>query len=308
VNLGPRTRGALAEVGLDAGLVAVQVQRALDEDLAYGPDVTSLATVPADQWVRAQLASRSPGVLCGLPVAMAVFDLVIGDDRWLALSSGADGDVLMAGSVALELEAPTRDLLIAERTALNFLGHLSGVASLTARWVAAVSGTGVLVRDTRKTIPGLRVLDKYAVRCGGGVNHRMGLGDAALVKDNHVLAAGGVSEAVTAVQALDAQVSLEVECDSLEQAMAAVEAGVSLLLLDNMPPEQLAEVVGAVRAKDPSVKLEASGGLTLETVRAVAETGVDYVAVGALTHSAPVLDLGLDVTEVRQPTVDRVGQ
>jgi len=298
VTLGAETRRLLDRAGLAADIVQPQVQRALAEDLAYGPDVTTEATVPHGQRVRASFASRRAGVLSGVGVAAVTLDLVVGADRWSLLRAAEDGDALTAGDVALEVEAPTRELLTAERTALNFLCHMSGVASLTARWVAEVEGTGVFVRDTRKTTPGMRVLDKYAVRCGGGVNHRMGLGDAALIKDNHVLSAGGVSEAVAAVRALNPTISLEVECDSLAQVMAAVAADVSLVLLDNMSVDQLQEVVSAVRAQARPVKLEASGGLALESVRGVAETGVDYVAVGGLTHSAPILDLGLDVTRI----------
>jgi nicotinate-nucleotide pyrophosphorylase (carboxylating) len=288
----------LAEAGLDVRLVEERVQQALAEDLAYGPDVTTLATVPPDQRVRASFATRSPGVLAGIPLVAVTLDLVVGPSRWTLHERGNDGDRVDRDDVALELEAPTRELLTAERTALNFLCHMSGVATLTSRWVAEVEGTGVRVRDTRKTTPGMRVLDKYAVRCGGGVNHRMGLGDAALVKDNHVLAAGGVAEAVAAVRSMDAELPLEVECDSAEQALAAVAASVSLILLDNMSLDQLRTVVAVVRGQAPGVRLEASGGVTLDSVRSVAETGVDYVAVGALTHSAPVLDLGLDITAV----------
>jgi nicotinate-nucleotide pyrophosphorylase (carboxylating) len=298
VTLSVETRALLQAARLDEDAIRAQVQGALDEDLAYGPDITTQATVPANQRVRARFASRQAGLLSGVPVAAVVLDLVIGPEHWSRVHVAQDGDHLDAGGIALELEAPTRELLTAERTALNFLCHMSGVATLTAQWVAAVAETGVLVRDTRKTTPGMRVLDKYAVRCGGGVNHRMGLGDAALVKDNHVLAAGGVSEAVAAVRSLNPNISLEVECDSLDQVMAAVAADVSLVLLDNMSIDQLREVVAIVRASSGHVKLEASGGLTLESVRRVAETGIDFVAVGALTHSAPVLDLGLDVTKV----------
>ena len=298
MTLGSDTRALLDRAGLDEDVIRRQVQGALDEDLACGPDITSQATVPADQRVRARFASRRAGVLSGVPVAAVTLDLVVGAGRWTLLHSGDDGDRLGAGEAALEVEAPTRELLTAERTALNFLCRMSGVATLTAQWVAAVEGTGVLVRDTRKTMPGLRVLDKYAVRCGGGVNHRMGLGDAALIKDNHVLSAGGVSEAIAAVRSLNSAISLEVECDSLDQAMAAVAADVSLILLDNMSVDQLREVVSVVRATSDQVVLEASGGLTLESVGTVAATGIDYVAVGELTHSAPALDLGLDVTAV----------
>lgn len=298
MTLSGETRSLLQAARLDEDAIRAQVQGALDEDLAYGPDLTTQATVPANQRVRARFAARQAGVLSGVPVVSVVLDLVVGPERWARVHTGRDGDHVDAGGIALEVEAPTRELLTAERTALNFLCHMSGVATVTAQWVAAVAGTSVLVRDTRKTTPGLRVLDKYAVRCGGGVNHRMGLGDAALVKDNHVLAAGGVAEAVAAVRSLSPNISLEVECDSLDQVMAAVAANVSLVLLDNMSVDQIREVAAVVHARPGHVKLEASGGLTLESVRRVAETGVDFVAVGALTHSAPVLDLGLDVTKI----------
>jgi nicotinate-nucleotide pyrophosphorylase (carboxylating) len=195
--------------------------------------------------------------------------------------------------VLATVRGPVRDLLTAERTALNLLGHLSGVATLTRRWVDAVAGTPAQIRDTRKTLPGLRVLEKYAVRMGGGVNHRMSLSDAALVKDNHAAAAGGVLAAFDLVRTAYPGLALEVEVDTLEQAHAVIDAGAELVLLDNMAPAQLREVVayGAGRAR-----LEASGGLTLDAAREVAQTGVDYLAVGALTHSAPALDIGLDMT------------
>jgi len=288
----------LAAAGLDEHVVVNVVQRALDEDLAYGPDVTSLATVPVDQRVRAAFVARKGGTLAGVSVVAASLDVVVGPEWWSVLAATSDGARLERDELALEIEASTQRLLTAERTALNFLCHLSGVATLTAEWVSAVAGTRAKVRDTRKTTPGLRVLDKYAVRCGGGVNHRMGLGDAALIKDNHVVAAGGIVQAVAAVRAAAPNISLEVECDSLAQVRAAVETEVALVLLDNMSVDEIAEAVDWVRGKSPSVELEASGGLTLETVRAVAETGVDYVAVGALTHSAPSLDIGLDVISV----------
>ncbi len=296
--LSANTDELLASAGLDSPQVVGVIRRALDEDLVYGPDVTSQATVPIDQRVRARLVTRRSGTLAGVAVVAACLDLVVGPGRWTVLAAASDGERLTGGEVVLEVDAPTGPLLRAERTALNFLCHLSGVATLTAEWVAAVAGTRAKVRDTRKTTPGLRLLDKYAVRCGGGVNHRMGLGDAALIKDNHVVAAGGVAEAVAAVRAAAPNVSLEVECDSLAQVKAAVEASVELVLLDNMSVAQLTEAVDWVRSTSPNVKLEASGGLTLDTVREVAETGVDYVAVGALTHSAPILDIGLDVMSV----------
>ncbi len=296
--LSANTDELLASAGLDSPQVVGVIRRALDEDLVYGPDVTSQATVPIDQRVRARFVTRRSGTLAGVAVVAACLDLVVGPGRWTVLAGASDGERLTGGEVVLEVDAPTGPLLTAERTALNFLCHLSGVATLTAEWVAAVAGTRAKVRDTRKTTPGLRLLDKYAVRCGGGVNHRMGLGDAALIKDNHVVAAVGVAEAVAAVRAAAPNVSLEVECDSLAQVKAAVGAAVELVLLDNMSVAQLTEAVNWVRSTSPNVKLEASGGLTLDTVREVAETGVDYVAVGALTHSAPILDIGLDVMSV----------
>jgi nicotinate-nucleotide pyrophosphorylase (carboxylating) len=194
----------------------------------------------------------------------------------------------------LTIEGPLRGLLTAERTLLNLMTHLSGIATATRAWVDAIAGTGAVVRDTRKTTPGLRQLEKYAVRCGGGSNHRLGLGDAALIKDNHVAAAGGISQAVDAVRATAPAVALEVECDTLEQVRAALAAGCDLILLDNMTVADLRAAVALARAW-PGVRLEASGGLRLDTARAVAQTGVDFLAVGALTHSSPALDLALDL-------------
>jgi nicotinate-nucleotide pyrophosphorylase (carboxylating) len=205
-----------------------------------------------------------------------------------------DGDRIDRGTEVLRITAPLREMLGAERTLLNFVTHLSGVATTTRAWVDAVAGTGCTVRDTRKTTPGLRQLEKYAVRCGGGMNHRMGLGDAALVKDNHVAAAGGIAAAIRAVRAAAPGVPLEVECDNLDQVREALAAGAGLILLDNMGLGDLRAAVALARPY-PAVKLEASGGLQLDKARAVAETGVDYIAVGALTHSSPALDLGLDL-------------
>ena len=205
-----------------------------------------------------------------------------------------DGDLIGAGTEVLRINAPLRELLGAERTLLNFLTHLSGIATTTRTWVDAVSGTGCAVRDTRKTIPGLRQLEKYAVRCGGGLNHRMGLGDAALIKDNHVVAAGGVAKAIDAVRAAAPTLPLEVECDDLAQVDEALAAGAELILLDNMGVADLRAAVALARAY-PSARMEASGGLRLDTARAVAETGVHFISVGALTHSSPALDLGLDL-------------
>ena len=208
----------------------------------------------------------------------------------------ADGDRIDAGTEVLRIRAPLRELLGAERTLLNFLTHLSGIATATRAWADALAGTGCAVRDTRKTTPGLRQLEKYAVRCGGGVNHRMGLGDAALIKDNHVAAAGGIAAAIAAVRAAAPGLPLEVECDTLAQVREALDAGARLILLDNMDLADLRSAAAMAR-RYPLARLEASGGLRLEAARAVAQTGVDFVAVGALTHSSPALDLGLDLLE-----------
>ncbi|MFL6070458.1 MAG: carboxylating nicotinate-nucleotide diphosphorylase [Actinomycetes bacterium] len=300
--------------GLDKALLIDRVSEALGEDLAYGPDVTTLATVPVDQVVAAAMTARRPGVLAGLPLALVTLDLVVGPGRWELVECLADGSKLSIGSVAIRVHAPTRELLTAERTMLNFVCHLSGVATLTARWAEAVAP--VVVRDTRKTVPGLRVLHKYAVRCGGGVNHRMGLGDAALIKDNHVAAAGSVSAAVAAVRAASPAIPLEVECDGFDQVQEAIAAGVDLILLDNMPQDEMREAVNLAerlgrRGDDHSVRFEASGGLTLDSAPSLSITGVDYAAVGALTHSAPALDLGLDIEEIvgaSSEPLDRVGR
>jgi nicotinate-nucleotide pyrophosphorylase (carboxylating) len=290
--LRPQLRTTLAAAGLDPAEVVRVVRRALEEDLALGPDVTTNSTVPAEASAVGDVVPRVAGVLAGVPVAAAVFDLVGGPGVGIEMHA-ADGSPAQPGRAALTVHGPARSLLTAERTALNLIGHLSGVASLTRRWVDAVAGTGAAIRDTRKTTPGLRVLEKYAVRCGGGVNHRMALGDAALVKDNHVAAAGGITAAVGAVRAHAPGVALEVECDTLDQVREAVAAGVELVLLDNFSLDDTRAAVALVRGS--GVRLEASGGLTLDRAEGVAATGVDYLAVGALTHSAPVLDLGFDL-------------
>jgi nicotinate-nucleotide pyrophosphorylase (carboxylating) len=277
--------------GLSWQIVHDVVARALDEDLGAAGDITTLATVPADKLGSANLVPRQDGVLAGLPVAGYVFETV-GQGRVLVEYGSADGARISAGEVLASVRGPVRDILTAERTALNLIGHLSGIATLTRRWVDAVDGTGAQIRDTRKTLPGLRALEKYAVRCGSGVNHRMSLSDAALVKDNHVVAAGGVVEAFAAVRAQYPGVPLEIEVDSLAQARAVIDAGADLVLLDNMAPTAMREAVAYARGR---AKLEASGGLRLDNAREVAETGVDYLSVGALTHSAPVLDIGLDM-------------
>jgi nicotinate-nucleotide pyrophosphorylase (carboxylating) len=294
MTLRTEVASALRTGGLDPAEVERVVRRALEEDLALGPDITTLSTVAEDARATGDVVPRRPGVLAGGAVAAAVFDLVGGPAVELALLV-EDGAATEPGRAVLAVSGPTRALLTAERTALNLVGHLSGVATLTRRWVDAVAGTGAAIRDTRKTTPGLRSLEKYAVRCGGGVNHRLALGDAALVKDNHVAAAGGLSAAVAAVRAHAPGVPLEVECDTLDQLREAIEAGVGLVLLDNF---SLADTRTAVElARTAGVRLEASGGLDLARAREVAATGVDYLAVGALTHSAPALDLGFDLRD-----------
>jgi len=278
---------------LDAAYLDDLVRRALAEDLAGGVDVTSAATVPEGQTAAGDLVARAPGVVAGLPVAAAVFAAV--DPRMEFNPRKHDGERVGRGDVLATVTGPTRSLLLAERTALNLLCHLSGVATATVRWVDAVAGTGVAIRDTRKTTPGLRALEKYAVRQGGGRNHRSSLSDAALVKDNHVVAAGGVAKAFALVRAAYPDLPVEVECDSVDQVREAVAAGADLVLLDNMTPAEMTEAVAVTRPA--GVRTEASGGLTLDRAAAVAATGVDYISVGALTHSAPILDIALDLRE-----------
>ena len=268
------------------------IRAALAEDLADGPDVTSEATIPAGHRSQLDLVARQDGVVAGLDVAARVFEIVGQIDVQILAS---DGDRVTTGQVLLSAVGPTRDLLTAERTALNLLTHLSGIATATAAWVELLGPDGPKVRDTRKTLPGLRGLQKYAVRCGGGVNHRMSLSDAALIKDNHVVAAGGVTQAFNAVRERFPGIPLEIEVDSLEQLSDVLDAGADLVLLDNFTPDQMREAVALTRGR---AKLEASGGLTLENAADVATTGVDYVAVGALTHSVKVMDIGADLQEI----------
>ncbi len=296
--LSDETRRRLLATDLDPDAVAALVRMAVAEDLMGGVDITSAATVPPAQRSVATFGSRGQGVLAGLAVAAATIDAVCGDAASDVAYLAADGDVVEPGQEIAQVTGPTRGLLTAERTALNLLCHLSGVATLTRRWADALAGTGCVVRDTRKTTPGLRALEKYAVRCGGGANHRMGLSDAALVKDNHVLAAGGVAEAFAAVRALRTDIPVEIEVDSLDGLRTAIDAGADAVLLDNF---DLDDLRAAVKVRDESgrpVVLEASGGLTLEVARQVGDTGVDHVAVGELTHSARVLDIGLDLRAI----------
>ncbi len=293
-SLSADTVARLAAAGLDPEAVEELIRVALVEDLADGFDVTSTATIPADQRCVVTFGARDAGVVAGLPVAAAVVEMVCGDTAGAFDYLVSDGDAVRPGSVVARVTAPTALMLTAERTALNLVCHLSGVASQTARWSAALHGTNASVRDTRKTLPGLRALQKYAVRCGGGVNHRMGLYDAALVKDNHVASAGGVAEAYAAVRDLEGTIPVEIEVDSLDGLRIAIEAGAEAVLIDNFTIDQMRAAVALRDEIGPAVGLEASGGLTLETAAEVAATGVDYIAVGELTHSVRVLDLGLD--------------
>jgi nicotinate-nucleotide pyrophosphorylase (carboxylating) len=271
------------------------IRRALQEDLRYGPDVTTQATVPAGAVAIASMVPREPGVIAGVDVALLVLDEVLGAGDYRVLDRVEDGARPAPGEPLLTVRAQTRGLLTAERTALNLICHLSGIATATAAWVDAVHGTKAKVRDTRKTLPGLRALQKYAVRVGGGVNHRLGLGDAALIKDNHVAAAGSVVEALRAVREAAPDLPCEVEVDSLEQLDEVLPEKPELILLDNFPVWQTQIAVQRRDARAPAVLLESSGGLSLQNAATYAATGVDFLAVGALTHSVRVLDIGLDM-------------
>ncbi|MDQ4039907.1 MAG: carboxylating nicotinate-nucleotide diphosphorylase [Actinomycetota bacterium] len=286
-----------AGTGLDPAWVKDLVSRALAEDLGFpaggphaGRDVTGEATIPPDQVDTAVLTARARGVLAGLPVALAVF-LACCPDAEIAMAQ-RDGDFVDRGDEVATITGETRGLLAAERTALNILCRASGVATLTRAWVEAVEGTGTQILDTRKTTPGLRALEKYAVRVGGGQNKRMGLYDVAMIKDNHVLATGGVASAIERVRERFPNVALQVEVTTVDMARQAVEAGAEFLLCDNMSLDMLREVVAAVGKQ---AELEATGGLTLDRAREYADTGVGYLSVGALTHSASILDLALDL-------------
>ena len=265
------------------------VKAALAEDLAGGVDVTSVATISADAELQAEFVARESGVVVGIEMAQAVLIEVGVTGVEVLVQEGA---FVKAGDVLIRVSGNARAILLAERTALNFLGHLSGIATLTSQWVKAIAGTSCEVRDTRKTTPGWRELEKFAVRMGGGTNHRMSLSDAALIKDNHIAAAGGVKAAFNAVRSEFPTAPIEIEVDTLEQLAEVLPLKPDLVLLDNMSPEQCRAAVSLVAGQ---AKLEASGGITLELARAYAETGVDYLAIGALTHSAKNFDIGLDV-------------
>ncbi|MEU9197253.1 carboxylating nicotinate-nucleotide diphosphorylase [Streptomyces hundungensis] len=292
-GLDPALAALLAESGLDPVQVEDIAHLAIEEDLDGGFDVTSAATVPQDAVATGDFTAREAGTVAGLRVAEAILSIVC-TEEFEVERHVADGDRVEAGQKLLSVTTRTRDLLTGERSALNLLCRLSGIATATRAWADAVQGTGAKVRDTRKTTPGLRALEKYAVRCGGGVNHRMSLSDAALVKDNHVVAAGGVAEAFKAVRDRFPELAIEVEVDTLAQVTEVLDAGVDLILLDNFTPAQTAEAVALVAGR---AMLESSGRLTLANAAAYAATGVDYLAVGALTHSSPILDIGLDLRE-----------
>ncbi|AHD20148.1 nicotinate-nucleotide pyrophosphorylase [Rhodococcus pyridinivorans SB3094] len=281
--------------GLDLAETRELVRKALDEDLRYGPDVTTDATVPADAVATASVVARQAGTLAGLDVGLLVLDEVIGADHYGVLDRRSDGERVLPGDSVLTVEAPTRGLLTAERTMLNLLCHLSGIATATSHWVDAVTGTEAKIRDSRKTLPGMRALQKYAVRMGGGVNHRMGLGDEALIKDNHVAAAGSVVAALRAVREHAPDIACEVEVDTLEQFDEVLAENVESILLDNFPLWQTQIAVQRRNTHAPQTRLESSGGLSLDVAADYARTGVDFLAVGALTHSVTVLDFGLDM-------------
>jgi nicotinate-nucleotide pyrophosphorylase (carboxylating) len=293
-----RTRLALIKSGLRPDVIVAFGASCIDEDLDGGVDVTSMSTIAADDLSTASFVVRGSGVFAGAPVLAAILETNLPASSVITVLM-ADGARVQRGDVIATVSAPTVPLLTVERTALNVICRLSGVATHTRKWVDALDSTNTQVRDTRKTTPGMRDLDKYAVRCGGGVNHRRGLSDAVLIKDNHVVAAGGVAEAIDAAKSYVAthgqpQMIIQCEIDRLEQLDEALQHGATQILLDNMSPTDMAEAVRHARAFNPSIKLEASGGLTLATVAQVAATGVDYIAVGALTHSSPILDIALD--------------
>ena len=288
----------MTDFGFPTADALLLVERALDEDLSTSTDVTTMATIPASQVSASHLVARADGVVAGLPVVGFVLDAVAA-----RLGSGAvevvlhveDGIRVVRGDHLATLRGATRTTLVAERTVLNILSRTSGVATHTRRWADVLEGSGAVVLDTRKTTPGMRALEKYAVRCGGGTNKRMGLYDVAMIKDNHKLAAGGLTAAYDAVRATFPDVAIQVEVTTTAEAVESVRAGARFLLCDNMTPELLRETVDAVRATGERVEIEATGNLTLEVAAAYAATGVDYLSVGGLTHSSPILDIALDL-------------
>ena len=283
-----KLRDNLKNLGLSPNHIFQQVKDAISEDLAGGQDLTSVATITQSQVSTADFVTRSGGVVSGLHVVAAVLEYCGVNHYEVLVDEGAK---VSAGKVLITAQGNTQKLLLAERTALNFLSHLSGISTLTNQWVSEISGTKCQIRDTRKTTPGLRMLEKFAVRMGGGTNHRLSLSQAALIKDNHILAAGSITAAFNAIKKMYPDKSIEIEVDSIDQLNEAVKLKPDLILLDNMSVEQCSQ---AVLISAGLVKLEASGGIAISNAKSYAATGVDYLAIGSLTHSAPALDIGLD--------------
>jgi nicotinate-nucleotide pyrophosphorylase (carboxylating) len=281
-------RDNLKNLGLSPNHIFQQVKDAISEDLAGGQDLTSVATITQSQVSTADFTTRASGVVSGLHVVAAVLEYCGVNHYEVLVDEGAK---VSAGKVLITAQGNTQKILLAERTALNFLSHLSGISTLTNQWVSEISGTKCQIRDTRKTTPGLRMLEKFAVRMGGGVNHRLSLSQAALIKDNHIMAAGSISDAFNAIKKMYPDKSIEIEVDSINQLKEAITLKPDLILLDNMNTDQCSE---AVSITNGLVKLEASGGIAITNAKAYAATGVDYLAIGSLTHSAPALDIGLD--------------
>ena len=281
-------RDNLKNLGLSPNHIFQQVKDAISEDLAGGQDLTSVATITQSQVSTADFTTRASGVVSGLHVVAAVLEYCGVNHYEVLVDEGAK---VLAGKVLITAQGNTQKILLAERTALNFLSHLSGISTLTNQWVSEISGTKCQIRDTRKTTPGLRMLEKFAVRMGGGVNHRLSLSQAALIKDNHIMAAGSISDAFNAIKKMYPDKSIEIEVDSIDQLKEAIRLKPDLILLDNMSTDQCSE---AVSITNGLVKLEASGGIAITNAKAYAATGVDYLAIGSLTHSAPALDIGLD--------------
>ena len=281
-------RDNLKNLGLSPNHIFQQVKDAISEDLAGGQDLTSVATITQSQVSTADFITRASGVVSGLHVVAAVLEYCGVNHYEVLVDEGAK---VSAGKVLITAQGNTQKILLAERTALNFLSHLSGISTLTNQWVSEISGTKCQIRDTRKTTPGLRMLEKFAVRMGGGVNHRLSLSQAALIKDNHIMAAGSISDAFNAIKKMYPDKSIEIEVDSIDQLKEAITLKPDLILLDNMSTDQCSE---AVSITNGLVKLEASGGIAITNAKAYAATGVDYLAIGSLTHSAPALDIGLD--------------
>ena len=281
-------RDNLKNLGLSPNHIFQQVKDAISEDLAGGQDLTSVATITQSQVSTADFTTRASGVVSGLHVVAAVLEYCGVNHYEVLVDEGAK---VSAGKVLITAQGNTQKILLAERTALNFLSHLSGISTLTNQWVSEISGTKCQIRDTRKTTPGLRMLEKFAVRMGGGVNHRLSLSQAALIKDNHIMAAGSISGAFNAIKKMYPDKSIEIEVDSIDQLKEAITLKPDLILLDNMSTDQCSQ---AVSITNGLVKLEASGGIVMTNAKAYAATGVDYLAIGSLTHSAPALDIGLD--------------